>query len=86
MNRILAVLAILCSTASLHAQWPQWRGPNRDGVVPKASVPAAWPAKATVKWKQSVGEGYSSPVVANGRVYVHSRKDPEEIVTALDLA
>jgi outer membrane protein assembly factor BamB len=33
-----------------------------------------------------VGEGYSSPVVANGRVFVHSRKDPDELVTAIDLA
>ena len=86
MQRMIIVAATLFMTASLDAQWPQWRGPNRDGVVPKTSVPSAWPAKATVKWKHSVGEGYSSPVVANGRVYVHSRKDPEEIVTALDLA
>jgi outer membrane protein assembly factor BamB len=33
-----------------------------------------------------VGEGYSSPVVSGGRVFVHSRKDPDELVTALDLA
>jgi outer membrane protein assembly factor BamB len=85
MKQLCTILATLFLTASLEAQWPQWRGPNRDGVVPAASVPAAWPAKPTVKWKQSVGEGYSSPVVANGRVYVHSRKDPEEIVTAFDL-
>lgn len=51
-----------------------------------ASVPKAWPAKLTPKWTQAVGEGYSSPVVAEGRVYVHSRQDLEEVVTALDLA
>jgi outer membrane protein assembly factor BamB len=33
-----------------------------------------------------IGEGYSSPVVSNGRIFVHSRRDPEEIVTALSLA
>jgi outer membrane protein assembly factor BamB len=33
-----------------------------------------------------VGEGYSSPVVSGGRAFVHSRKDPEEVVTAIDLA
>ena len=85
-----SLFIVLCSvfiiSSSVSAQWPQWRGPSRDGVVPKASVPAAWPAKATVKWKQTVGEGYSSPVVSGGRVYIHSRKDPEEVVTALDLA
>jgi outer membrane protein assembly factor BamB len=70
----------------LDAQWAQWRGPNRDGVVPAASVPAAWPEKLTPKWKQSIGEGYSSPVVADGRVFVHSRADPDEVVSAFDLA
>ena len=68
------------------AQWPQWRGPNRDGIVPAASVPASWPAELKESWRQSVGEGYSSPVVADGRVFVHSRRDPEEIVSAFDLA
>ena len=87
MGRITSVAALLCLlTAGVSAQWPQWRGPNRDGVVPKASVPAAWPAKLTPKWTQKVGEGYASPVVADGRVFVHGRQDPEEVVTALDLA
>jgi outer membrane protein assembly factor BamB len=71
---------------SVSAQWPQWRGPNRDGVVAAANVPAAWPAKPSIRWTQKVGEGYSTPVVANGRVFVHARKDPEETVIALDLA
>lgn len=86
IRTLTAVAIILSSGASLHAQWPQWRGPNRDGTVPAASVPAAWPDKADLKWKQPVGEGYSSPVVEGGRVFVHSRRDPEEIVTAFDLA
>jgi outer membrane protein assembly factor BamB len=90
MNMRRAILGeavvVLLATGSLDAQWPQWRGPNRDGVVATASVPKAWPAKLTPKWTQAVGEGYSSPVVAEGRVYVHSRQDPEEVVTALDLA
>jgi outer membrane protein assembly factor BamB len=77
---------LTAAVADVGAQWPQWRGPNRDGVVPAASVPSAWPANVTMKWKQPVGEGYSSPVVDGGRVFVHSRRDPDEIVTALDLA
>jgi outer membrane protein assembly factor BamB len=80
------VLAGITSAVSVQAQWPQWRGPSRDGVVPSAAVPAAWPEKLALKWRQAVGEGYSSPVVAGGRVFVHSRKDPEEIVSAFDLA
>jgi outer membrane protein assembly factor BamB len=82
----LSLLLIGFATVTLGAQWPQWRGPNRDGVVPAASVPSAWPEKLSLMWKQSVGEGYSSPVVADSRVFVHSRSDPNEIVSAFDLA
>ncbi|HEX6976018.1 MAG TPA: PQQ-binding-like beta-propeller repeat protein [Vicinamibacterales bacterium] len=55
-------------------------------MVPAASVPAAWPEKLAIAWRQTLGEGYSSPVVADGRVFVHSRTDPDEIVSAFDLA
>ena len=78
---------ILLST-SVVAQWPQWRGPSRNGAVAAAATPK-WPASPQGwkrAWRVDVGEGYSSPVVAGGRVFVHSRRDPEEVVTAIDLA
>jgi outer membrane protein assembly factor BamB len=83
------VHSFLCAalaSAHLSAQWTQWRGPHRDGVVAAANVPAAWPDKPARLWTQPVGEGYSTPVVADGRVFVHSRKDPQEVVTAFDVA
>jgi outer membrane protein assembly factor BamB len=54
--------------------------------VPAAFVPKAWPAALTEGWSAAVGEGYSTPVVGGGRVFVHARRDPDEIVTAFDLA
>lgn len=88
MPRIISAFAcaLLLGTITVSAQWPQWRGPNRDGIVAAANVPASWPAKLTSQWTQKVGEGYSTPVVAGGRIFVHSRQDPDEVVTALDLA
>jgi outer membrane protein assembly factor BamB len=81
---------MLCSlvwlTGTTFAQdWSQWRGPARDGTIAAAALPATWPAAVTPVWRVEVGEGYSSPVVAGDRVVVHSRRDPEEIVTAVDL-
>ncbi|HVQ41505.1 MAG TPA: PQQ-binding-like beta-propeller repeat protein [Vicinamibacterales bacterium] len=49
-----------------------------------AQTPMAWPSTYTRVWKVEVGEGYSSPVLSGGRVFVHSRRDPQEVVTALD--
>jgi outer membrane protein assembly factor BamB len=79
-------MAVLAATVSLRAQWPQWRGPNRDGLVAAAVVPAVWPDKPSVKWTQPLGEGYSSPVVDAGRVFVHSRTDPDEVVIAFEIS
>lgn len=87
LRNVSIALLVMASLAPLSAQdWPQWRGPARDGAVPAASVPQQWPASFAPAWKVEVGEGYSSPVVAAGRVFVHSRRDPNEIVTAIDLA
>jgi outer membrane protein assembly factor BamB len=84
---IAAAFLIFGLIQSANAQdWTQWRGPTRDGLVPAANVPASWPDSLRRVWRVEIGEGYSSPIVADGRVFVHSRRDPEEIVTALDLA
>ena len=87
MRRALFALpfAAAIGVTATAQQWPQWRGPARDGIAPAANVPASWPARPTLRWKEPAGEGYSSPIVAGGRVFVHSRRDPQELVTALDL-
>jgi outer membrane protein assembly factor BamB len=66
-------------------EWTQWRGPNRDGVVASFSAPRAWPKNLTQKWKTEVGGGYSSPIVSGSRIYLHTRRDEEEIVSCIDL-
>lgn len=79
------LLTLSVSLSASPAQWPQWRGPSRNGSIAAAAAPK-WPAAWKRAWRVDVGEGYSSPVVSGGRVFVHSRRDPEELVTALDLA
>jgi outer membrane protein assembly factor BamB len=84
---ITGSLFLLLSTSLANAQdWTQWRGPARDGSVSAKNAPATWPQSLQRMWRVEIGEGYSSPVVSAGRVYVHARRDPEEIVTAIDLA
>ena len=72
-------------TAQPAATWPQWRGPSRDGVA-EAKAPATWPATLTQKWKVAIGSGYATPIVANGRVYIHARSGEQETITAYDAA
>lgn len=76
----------LAALAVRAQEWTQWRGPARDGSVSGKNVPAAWPESLKQSWRVEVGEGYSSPVVADGRVFVHGRRDPEETVAGISLA
>ena len=84
-------LPLLCGLAAApHSrlvaaqEWTQCRGPNRDGRVDDFSAPAAWPQKLKLKWRSEVGAGYSSPVVAKGKVHVHTRVAGCEVVSCLD--
>jgi len=83
--RVSCVSVFLWSTSSVAGaqQWPQWRGPTRDGVA-AAQAPASWPATLTKKWAVTVGSGYATPIVANGRVYIHARSGEQETITAYD--
>lgn len=73
------------ATMTITAQdWSQWRGPAQDAVVPAKLVPQAWPASYARGWRVDVGEGYASPVVSGARIFVHGRKDPQELVTAIE--
>ena len=49
------------STSGLAQYWPQWRGPNRDGVVQGVKPPDKWPKALKEEWKVTVGEGVSCP-------------------------
>jgi outer membrane protein assembly factor BamB len=82
----MSPFALIVLAASVAADWPQWRGPSRDGAAPALVSRTAWPAALTPAWKIKVGIGHASPVVAGGRVFVFSREGEEEVLRALDLA
>jgi outer membrane protein assembly factor BamB len=65
-------------------EWPQWRGPNRDGLVSGVAAPASWPKELKQNWRVTVGVGHSSPVVSGGMVYQFARQGEDEVLLALD--
>ena len=66
------------------ADWPQWRGPNRDGALAAFTAPASWPEQLTQKWKVEVGLGYATPIVVGNRIYMFSRQGEDEVMSAID--
>ena len=81
-----AILAGLTAPAPVAAgqDWPQWRGPNRDGAVTSFSEPASWPEGLTEQWTVDVGLGYATPLVVGDRIYTYTRQDEDEVMMALD--
>jgi outer membrane protein assembly factor BamB len=80
-----AVITVLCATPAFAADWPQWRGPNRDGVSKETGLLAEWPKDGPpVRWERlDLGTGYSSPIVVNGVVYIQTTKGNDEFTVAL---
>jgi outer membrane protein assembly factor BamB len=66
--------------------WTDFRGPNRDGNYRDGPIVADWPAEGLRPiWKQPVGGGYASFVVADGRAFTIEQRGPQEVVAAYDV-
>src|SRR5678815_2418970 len=76
---IVLGLSLLQPSELKSADWPQWRGPNRDGVWRETGIIESIPATGLpVRWRARIGAGYAGPVVAQGRVFVPDHQfDPE---------
>src|SRR5262249_4746253 len=85
----IAARVLLAMALAVHIcfaqDWPQWRGLNRDGVVPAFTAPKIWPDKLKTIWNAPAGMGYSAPVIAGRRVYLLSRQQDSEVASCLDL-
>ncbi len=87
-RRLWIALAVVLGVGTLAraADWPQWRGPTRDGVAADATLPAPWPESLERLWQLEVGLGHSSPVVAGGKLVQHARQGDREVVQCVDAA
>jgi outer membrane protein assembly factor BamB len=76
---LLLLLALIPAVASAD-DWPQWRGPNRDGVWRETGIIDRFSGpEIPLRWKAPLGAGYTGPTVAEGRVLVSDRvTDPLE--------
>jgi outer membrane protein assembly factor BamB len=77
---------LLVVSSFLAANWPQWRGPQRDGISKETGLLKQWPAEGPpLVWRKAgLGEGYSTPAVVDDRIYLVSSEGLEnEFVQAL---
>jgi outer membrane protein assembly factor BamB len=81
---LVAVGVGMFAAAAGAADWPQWRGPNRDNRVVGFTAPATWPKELTQKWKVPVGLGDASPALVGDRLYLFTRQGGDEVILCLD--
>jgi outer membrane protein assembly factor BamB len=80
------LLSVLFDAQPAAQDWPQWRGPNRDGAAAAFREPSTWPEALKQQWKVEVGLGYATPLVVGERIYLFTRQGEEEVLSALDAA
>ena len=86
IRSIVGVVFVLQAvTGGVFAQdWPQWRGPNRDGKGVHFNVPEKWPIELNQKWSITVGFGDATPALVGDKLYVFARQGEEEVILGLN--
>jgi outer membrane protein assembly factor BamB len=83
-HRWLVVCAVV---PALAADWPQFLGPQRNGISSETGLLAEWPKKGPpVAWERAVGDGYSGPVIAGGKLVLFHGVGGDEVIEGLDAA
>jgi outer membrane protein assembly factor BamB len=89
MKRIIEIVSYLVVSIALSVaagDWPQWRGPNRDGISTDTGLLKEWPADGPkLAWKATgLGKGYSSVAVVGDRIYTMGDKDSAGLLLAMN--
>ena len=82
---LFSTVSLLAGTTLVAEDWPQFLGPNRDGVYAGPALADSWPEDGPARvWTKRVGQGFAGPVVADGRLILFHRIRNLEVIEALD--
>jgi outer membrane protein assembly factor BamB len=84
LKTLIVLLATIIFSATISAKtpgnWPQWRGPDSQGVSDETKLPSEWSTNKNVKWKTAIeGRGHSSPIVWGKKIFLTTALDGEAI-------
>jgi outer membrane protein assembly factor BamB len=82
---LTAIVLMIVTCSSMAADWPQWRGQNRDGKSADTGLLKEWPNDGPpLAWRiDKIGGGYTAPSIAAGRIFGMSNRGEDEVVWAL---
>jgi outer membrane protein assembly factor BamB len=79
-SALLLVIIAFASSAKTPGNWPQWRGPDGQGVSAETGLPSEWSGTKNIKWKTPIaGRGHSSPIVWGTRIFLTTALDGDAI-------
>ncbi|MEM1068370.1 MAG: PQQ-binding-like beta-propeller repeat protein [Planctomycetota bacterium] len=82
----LSSMTLLATSAADSVEWPQWRGPEQNGVAPQGTFPTEWSSDSGLAWKVDLpGRGGSTPVIAEGVAYLTAGIDGKNTLLAISL-
>jgi len=79
---VAVILGLLCFCgAAIAENWPQFRGPQSQGVSTETGLPVKWSATSNVKWKTALpGPGHSSPIIWGNRIFLTALRQESSLV------
>jgi len=88
MSLFMVAFCLTEAFAQKSGEWPQWRGPNRDGISKETGLLKQWPTEGPpLVWKATgAGTGYSSLAISNGRIFTMGVRGDREYIIAFDVA
>ena len=84
MKKLFLILLSCCllpalAQANESAYWPNWRGPNKNGLVDQGNPPVEWNESTNIRWKAKIpGMGHSTPIVWGDRIFVQTAVQTEK--------
>jgi outer membrane protein assembly factor BamB len=88
VNILFILMILLISMERAFAEdWPNWRGPNYDGISKETGWLASWPENGPkVLWEKAIGTGFASITVSKGKAYTMGNKEGKDYVYCFDAA
>ncbi|HLN73891.1 MAG TPA: PQQ-binding-like beta-propeller repeat protein [Prolixibacteraceae bacterium] len=86
LSMLVIAIAIILAGSVTAQDCCGWRGNERDGKVSGFVKPVVWPAQLTKVWQSNAGLGDASPVMADGKLFLHVKQDSSEVMLCMDAA
>ena len=87
MKLFIGIVICVLISSNTFSQYVQWRGPARSGIFPETGLLQSWPEQGPelILKADSIGSGFSTPVLENGIIYVTGKRDEDDYLNAIDL-